>query len=96
MVLANLYLLCWDYDKLKFILPFGQKTGKLGPAGKTHLLEGAVWGVFGVFGVAFMLMVNPFFHLGFGVFWVLIALAGGAAFGTFAVWHRSKLTAVGC
>jgi uncharacterized membrane protein YphA (DoxX/SURF4 family) len=22
MVLANLYLLCWDYDKLKFILPF--------------------------------------------------------------------------
>ena len=22
MVLANLYLLCWDYDKLKFIFPF--------------------------------------------------------------------------
>ena len=22
MVLANLYLFCWDYDKLKFILPF--------------------------------------------------------------------------
>lgn len=27
MVLANLYLLCWDYDKLKFILPF-YKPGK--------------------------------------------------------------------
>ncbi|MCD6018989.1 MAG: hypothetical protein K0S53_2110 [Bacteroidetes bacterium] len=27
MVLANLYLLCWDYDKLKYILPFyKQKT----------------------------------------------------------------------
>lgn len=24
MVLANLYLLCWDYDKLKNILPFSQ------------------------------------------------------------------------
>jgi uncharacterized membrane protein YphA (DoxX/SURF4 family) len=24
MVLANLYLLCWDYDKLKFILPFNK------------------------------------------------------------------------
>jgi hypothetical protein len=24
MVLANLYLLCWDYDKLKFLLPFWQ------------------------------------------------------------------------
>ncbi len=22
MVLANLYLLCWDYDKIKFVLPF--------------------------------------------------------------------------
>lgn len=31
MVLANLYLLCWDYDKLKFILPFykpGDHSGK--------------------------------------------------------------------
>jgi uncharacterized membrane protein YphA (DoxX/SURF4 family) len=27
MVLANLYLLCWDYDKLKFIFPWTrQKT----------------------------------------------------------------------
>jgi len=26
MVLANLYLLCWDYDKLKFILPFHHST----------------------------------------------------------------------
>ena len=24
MVLANLYLLCWDYDRLKYILPFYQ------------------------------------------------------------------------
>jgi len=24
MVLANLYLLCWDYDRLKYILPFKQ------------------------------------------------------------------------
>jgi uncharacterized membrane protein YphA (DoxX/SURF4 family) len=24
MVMANLYLLCWDYDKLKFIFPFYQ------------------------------------------------------------------------
>ncbi|UOQ51173.1 DoxX family protein [Hymenobacter cellulosivorans] len=26
MVLANLYLLCWDYDKLKYIFPFQQPT----------------------------------------------------------------------
>jgi hypothetical protein len=101
MVLANLYLLCWDYDRLKFILPFkpigplGQKAGKLTSVSKTHFLEAAVWGIFGVLGVAFMLMTNPFFHLGFGIVWVLIVLAGGAAFGAFAVWHRSKLTAAG-
>ena len=30
MVLANLYLLCWDYDKLKFIIPFkSQKDYKI-------------------------------------------------------------------
>ncbi|AEE54277.1 DoxX family protein [Haliscomenobacter hydrossis] len=26
MVLANLYLFCWDYDKLKFIFPFHRPT----------------------------------------------------------------------
>ena len=26
MVLANLYLLCWNYDKLTYILPFGPPT----------------------------------------------------------------------
>ena len=26
MVIANLYLLCWDYDKLKFIFPFNKPT----------------------------------------------------------------------
>lgn len=29
MVLANLYLLCWYYDKLKFILPFNSSTTKV-------------------------------------------------------------------
>ena len=24
MLLANLYLLCWDYDRIKYILPFKQ------------------------------------------------------------------------
>lgn len=28
MVLANLYLLCWDYDKLKFIFPFNRPANQ--------------------------------------------------------------------
>lgn len=29
MVLANLYLLCWDYNKLKFILPFNHSVDEI-------------------------------------------------------------------
>lgn len=29
MVLANLYLLCWDYDKLKYIFPFKQEKSEV-------------------------------------------------------------------
>src|SRR5690606_7542779 len=37
MVLANLYLLCWDYDKLKFIMPFNHNKHKVdNPAQATH------------------------------------------------------------
>jgi uncharacterized membrane protein YphA (DoxX/SURF4 family) len=32
MVLANLYLLCWYYDRLKFILPFNQPAATALPA----------------------------------------------------------------
>jgi uncharacterized membrane protein YphA (DoxX/SURF4 family) len=31
MVLANLYLLCWDYHKLKFIFPWEKKEVDLNP-----------------------------------------------------------------
>jgi len=31
MVLANLYLLCWDYDKLKYILPFKRQKANTDP-----------------------------------------------------------------
>jgi len=34
MVLANLYLLCWDYDRIKYILPFGQEKGEVYSAKK--------------------------------------------------------------
>lgn len=34
MVLANLYLLCWDYDKLKWILPFYRPSSEALPTPK--------------------------------------------------------------
>ncbi|MDT0650330.1 DoxX family protein [Autumnicola edwardsiae] len=39
MVLANLYLLCWDYHKLKFILPFNPTGFKAAPQKKNLVKE---------------------------------------------------------
>jgi hypothetical protein len=32
MVLANLYLLCWNYDRLKYVLPFYQPKADIDPS----------------------------------------------------------------
>ena len=35
MVLANLYLLCWDYARLKYVLPFRSSSGSSSDGGTT-------------------------------------------------------------
>jgi uncharacterized membrane protein YphA (DoxX/SURF4 family) len=94
MVLANLYLLCWDYDKLKFILPFAQKSAEKVADGRWLIIERVIWGVFGGIGFSLMMAINPFVHIPFGILWSLAVLLGGAAFSTYAIWHRKKLPAV--
>jgi uncharacterized membrane protein YphA (DoxX/SURF4 family) len=37
MVLANLYLLCWDYDKLKYIFPFKQVKSEVDQTKRTSI-----------------------------------------------------------
>ncbi|GAB3023083.1 DoxX family protein [Spirosoma pulveris] len=39
MVLANLYLLCWDYDKLKFIFPFTHSAPLEAPPNPKSLMS---------------------------------------------------------
>lgn len=34
MLLADIYLLCWDYERIKYILPFKQPNNKIYPAEK--------------------------------------------------------------
>jgi uncharacterized membrane protein YphA (DoxX/SURF4 family) len=34
MLLANLYLLCWDYERIKYILPFKQSNSEIYPKKK--------------------------------------------------------------
>jgi uncharacterized membrane protein YphA (DoxX/SURF4 family) len=35
MLLANIYLLCWDYERLKYILPFKRSKAEIRPNQKT-------------------------------------------------------------
>ena len=55
MVLANLYLLCWDYDRLKYILPFRQsKEGSDATKRQTSRNRFP----FGFFGCVFAIVVS--------------------------------------
>jgi hypothetical protein len=50
MLLAVVYLLAWDYDRLKALLPTGRRAGR-GRSVRGLLIEAAAWGVAG--GAAF-------------------------------------------
>ncbi len=47
MVMANLFLLCWHYDKLKFILPFNHNKVKIDPTKPSVLSNKFPIGFFG-------------------------------------------------
>jgi hypothetical protein len=93
MLLANIYLLCWDYEKLKGLLPFEHRAdGKV--TGANFLWESLFWGALAAGGYGFLMFIN-IANLqrggfsGIAVFFVL-----GCAFGVVSVWHRRGLRAV--
>ena len=89
MTLACLWLLVWDYDRLRAILPRREaRTGGFGP--REYALQAALWGgggacagaVAGALGSASLGAVLP----------VVAGLAGaGAAFGLAVAWHLRHL-----
>ncbi|PJJ59912.1 DoxX family protein [Hymenobacter chitinivorans] len=67
MVLANLYLLCWDYDKLKHLLPWRRPTPELetqhsiSNAFPTYFFAGVVAAIFTVaFTVSHLYTIQPY------------------------------------
>jgi uncharacterized membrane protein YphA (DoxX/SURF4 family) len=88
MFLANLYLICWDYDKFKAILPFSDGERKPFNWQKALPLTilGAIGGVlaFGLFAV-----VNQSFAK-LGVFGAIAGFIGGAIVGMLNSWHLQK------
>ncbi|MCB0628461.1 MAG: DoxX family protein [Saprospiraceae bacterium] len=61
MVLANLYLLCWDFDRIKYILPFKQKKEEDYPARKKPLSNKFPFWFFG--GVAAILVTIVYLNI---------------------------------
>jgi uncharacterized membrane protein YphA (DoxX/SURF4 family) len=63
MVLANLYLLCWDYARLKYVLPFAS-SGDVGTTPNQKRSRNFPWVFFGgVVGVvAAVIVINAFMY----------------------------------
>jgi hypothetical protein len=92
MLLANTYLLCWDYDKLKVLLPFGHKiAGNV--TGKDFLRESAFWGLAGAAGFGLLMLINIGNMQRAGVTGIAIFFLLGCIFGLVSVWHRRGLRA---
>lgn len=90
MLLANIYLLCWDYDKLKPLLSFGYKIeGKV--SGKHFLWESLGWGVLGAAGFGFLMLMNIANLQRTGILGIAAFFALGCIFGLVSVWHRRGL-----
>ena len=88
MFLANLYLICWDYDKFKAILPFssGEKQSFNLRKSLPLTILGAIGGLLAF---AFFMMISPgFARLGFVS--LLLGFIGGGFFGFLNSWQLQK------
>lgn len=84
MFLANLYLICWDYDKFKGILPFSSAKEQAFDWRKA-LPSIFLWAIGGVLAYIFFSMINRSFAE-WGIFGGIIAFVLGAGFG----WLRQR------
>jgi uncharacterized membrane protein YphA (DoxX/SURF4 family) len=93
MALAALYLVCWEYDKWRFLLPSWDQRTTPAPFGpRVYVLSALGWATAGAaaFGAAYALHLgNVDRSLGARGFLLLAAL--GAAFGLVTAWHARGL-----
>lgn len=88
MFLANLYLICWDYDKFKAILPFS--SGEIKHFNLRKSLPLAILGgIGGAFAFAFFEMLNQSFRT-LGIFGLIIGFIGGTIVGLLNSWQLQK------
>jgi uncharacterized membrane protein YphA (DoxX/SURF4 family) len=88
MFLANLYLICWDYDKFKAILPFANTEKKVF-VWKKSLPIILIWAIGGCLAFGFFTMINQSFAK-IGLVGFPIAFAVGSLFGLLNAWQIEK------
>lgn len=88
MFLSNLYLICWDYDKFKRILPFS--SGEQKPFDLRKSLPLTILGAIGgVCVFSFFAMLNPSFRA-LGIFGLIAGFIGGTIVGLLNSWQLQK------
>lgn len=88
MFLANLYLICWDYDKFKAILPFS--SGEQKPFDLRKSLPLTILGAIGgVCVFSFFAMLNPSFRA-LGILGLIGGFIGGTIVGLLNSWQLQK------
>jgi uncharacterized membrane protein YphA (DoxX/SURF4 family) len=88
MFLANLYLICWDYDKFKAILPFSSGEQKSFNWRKSLPLT-ILGAISGTLAFGFFMMISPgFARLGFGS--LFFGFIGGGFVGMLNSWQLQK------
>lgn len=93
MLLANIYLLCWDYDKLKPLFAFSYITRPT-VSRMAFLWESLAWGLLGAAGSG-LLMIAGVGNLNRAGLWlVAVFFVLGCIFGLVSVWHRKGLRTV--
>jgi glucan phosphoethanolaminetransferase (alkaline phosphatase superfamily) len=93
MLLANIYLLCWDYDKLKPLLTFSYDT-KPEVFRIAFLWESLAWGLLGAAGSGFLMIAGVGNLDRAGLWLVAVFFVLGCIFGLVSVWHRKGLRTV--
>ncbi len=88
MFLANLYLICWDYDKFKAILPFSKPEKKLF-IWKKSLPIILIWAIGSVLAFVFFTMISQGFA-NIGAIGYLIAFMIGSILGWLNVWQSES------
>ena len=90
MLLGHLYLLCWDYDRWRGILPSWQRTRRMFDL-RGYLLWGGLFGLCAIFGATGLAYLNVAMLRQDFVPLLISAIIGGVGFGIAVHWHAQRL-----